>query len=72
MPSPGHYFLDQEHYLMKLTPAKASDTKRLKNDSLPLNKDEHKEFRSLLCSLLWVCLTRVDLCHGVVLLQSEM
>ena len=68
----GHIFLDQEHYLEKLKPAKVSNPNRLKQDNLKLDPAEHREFRSLLCSLLWVCLTRIDLCHAVVELQSEM
>ncbi|CAK0865187.1 unnamed protein product [Prorocentrum cordatum] len=70
--APGHVLLDQEHYLMKLKPAKVTDPRHLKQDTLALDKEEHQGFRSLLCSLLWVCLTRVDLCHGVVALQAEM
>jgi hypothetical protein len=70
--APDHILLDQGHYIEKLKPAQVSSSTHLKDDTRPLDAFEHKQFRSLLCSLLWVCLTRMDLCHGVVALQSEM
>ena len=63
--------LHQDQYLEKLQPAKI-DASRLKEPETFLAEDEHKQFRSVLCSLLWVCLTRADIAHQVVCLQSEM
>ena len=57
---------------MKLKPAVSSRKIASVSDGAALEPDEHKEFRSLLCSLLWVCQTRIDLAHDVVGLQSEM
>jgi hypothetical protein len=64
--------LHQQPYLSKLKPATSSRDISKVSDGVALLPDEHKEFRSLLCSLLWVCQTRIDLAHDVVGLQSEM
>ena len=52
----GGCFLDQEPYLMKLTPIPLSKV-RMKNGASPLTADEHFAYRSLICSTLWMCLT---------------
>ena len=70
--SPYHVLLHQVPYLQKLKPAVCSDAASRQPDTAALFPAEHKEFRSLLCSLLWVCQTRADIAHDVVSLQSEM
>ena len=67
-----HVFLHQQPYVSKLKPAVSDREVSRVSDGTPLTTVEHKEFRSLLCSLLWVCQTRMDLSHDVVALQSEM
>ena len=57
--------------MAKLRPAKI-DASQLKEPETFFAEDEHKQFRSVLCSLLWVCLTRSDIAHQVVCLQSDM
>jgi len=68
----GSLFLDQEEYVRKI-PRVAIDMSRSKlPDSTPLNPTEHHAFRSLLCSMLWVTVTRIDMCFEVIYLQSSM
>ena len=69
---PFHVLLHQEPYLQKLKAAASTKDMSKVADGIPLDAHEHREFRSLLCSLLWVCQTRIDIAHDVVGLQSEM
>ena len=69
---PCRLFLHQGPYLAKLLPGCLSTNERRKKTTDPLDPAEHKEFRSVVCSLLWVCQTRLDICHDVCALQSEM
>lgn len=69
---PQHLFLHQEPYLLKLKPMEILPHRRKADKSSPLDQTEHHAFRSLLCSILWLCLTRVDLVADVVQLQQEM
>jgi hypothetical protein len=71
MLSPVHIMLDQQEYLSKLVPINVNPA-RLKKDSLSLERQEHFDFRSLLCSMLWLCLTRLDVLADVTTLQQEM
>ena len=64
--------LHQNPYLEKLKFDVSNRDIAKVSDGTSLLADEHKEFRSLLCSLLWVCQARIDLAHDVVSLQSEM
>lgn len=70
--SEWHIVLHQQPYLDKLKAAVSDREIGKCSDGEPLTPSEHKEFRSLLCSLLWICQTRLDLAHDVVALQSEM
>ena len=63
--------LDQEDYLAKVKPLVLSKV-RSREDSAFLSAEEATGFRSLLCSLLGVVQTRMDLAHDVVRLQTEM
>jgi hypothetical protein len=69
--TPNHVFLHQEPYLMKLHPIALSSERKAQKTSA-LVPTEHTEFRSLLCSMLWLCLTRMDLVSEIVQLQQEM
>ena len=61
-------FLEQSEYVHKI-PKIVIDVGRKKlADITPLNDNEHHAHRSLLCSLLWVTVTRLDMCLEVVLL----
>ena len=64
--APHHVFLHQPHYVNKLKPAVSDREVSRISDGIPLTTMEHKEFRSLLCSLIWVCQTRMDLFRDVV------
>ncbi len=68
--SPTHIALYQHEYLSKLKPIPIMDKRR--PDQEPLSSSDNTAFRSLLCSLLWLCLTRLDLISSVLLLQQEM
>ena len=57
--SATHVFLHQGPYLEKLKKAVSSRDLAKVSDGQALQPDEHKEFRSLLCSLLWACQTRL-------------
>ena len=72
MLSPGHLLVHQQHYLEKLPEGKFTNAVNMKKDFQELDEYEHHQFRSLVCSLLWLCLTRIDIAHDVVALQSEM
>lgn len=65
-------FLHQRQYLEKIPAAQLDNESRASHPTSPLSTTEHRSFRSLVCSLLWVCQTRPDICHGVVRLQTEM
>ena len=67
----GGVLLDQDHYLDKLTPIPLTKI-RMKNSAASLTTEEHFEYRSLICSMLWLCLTRMDLVSDVVALQCNM
>jgi hypothetical protein len=69
--SPIHIALYQKDYLAKLKAVPISTERKKNSDSL-LGPSESTEFRSLLCSMLWLCLTRLDLISAVVCLQKEM
>ena len=69
--SAHHIFLHQEPYLMKLRIIDIASSRK-KDKTSPLTAVEHKQFRSLLCSVLWLCLTRQDLVADVVQLQQDM
>ena len=64
-----HVFLHQQEYLSKLKPAVH---RKGIADSSSLDTAEHFAFRSLVCSFLWMCLTRLDIAHECVALQTEM
>ena len=68
---PQHLMLDQEEYLEKVKPLELTK-ERSREDLAFLSAEEATGFRSLLCSLLWVVQTRMDLAHDVVRLQTEM
>ena len=72
MLSPVHLLVHQQHYLEKLPEGKFTSAANMKKDFHELDEYEHHQFRSLVCSLLWLCLTRIDIAHDVVALQSEM
>ena len=65
-------FLHQRQYLDKIPAAQLDSDSRSTQPTSSLSTTEHRSFRSLVCSLLWVCQTRPDICHGVVRLQTEM
>ena len=67
---PGHVLLHQGKYCDGLKEIKINKD-RLRDPTSGLERQEHFEFRSLLCSVLWLCLTR-DLQHETVSLQGEM
>ena len=67
----NHMLVDQEAYLDKLEMVPISRT-RARQETQPLEATEHFAFRSLVCSLLWLTLTRIDIVADVVLLQQEM
>ena len=66
-----HLHLHQRPYLDKLRPIEISKA-RLRNPTSELTDSELFEFRSLLCSLLWLTLTREDIMADVVMLQQHM
>ena len=68
----GSLFLDQQEYLMKIPKVHLTDSRRNMPDSTLLSASEHHSHRSLLCSMLWVTVTRIDMVLEVVLLQSSM
>eukprot|EP00959_Pyramimonas_sp_CCMP1952_P214296 4483993-Pyramimonas_sp.AAC.1 len=72
MLTPGHLLVHQQHYLEKLPEAKFTNAYNTKKDRQELDEHEHHQFRSSVCSLLWLYLTRADIAHDVVSLQSEM
>ena len=69
--SADHIALYQNNYLHKLKPIPIDNPNRT-SDTTPLTDVQTKQFRSLLCSLLWLCLTRLDLIAPVTQLQTEM
>jgi hypothetical protein len=71
MTGPGHMYLHQDAYLAKLKPIDLGKS-HSRLEGSPLTKAEHFAFRSLLCSMLWVCLTRLDVIGALVQLQQEM
>ena len=71
MVAPDHLFCHQLPYLSKLRPI-ALDKKRSTQDGASLNDLEHFQFRSNVCSLLWLTLTRQDLIADIVILQQKM
>ena len=70
--SSDHLYVHQEAYLAKVSPAVADCKENLKHATRPLSPTEHHSFRSTLCSLLWLCLTRMDIVADVVTLQQNM
>ena len=68
---PGHLWCHQLPYLSKLKPI-AIDSKRLRNESQACNDHEHFLFRSNVCAMLWLTLTRQDLIADIALLQQHM
>jgi len=71
MIKPGHLLLDQKEYLDKLEPIKL-EASRLTKDLEKCTDVEHHAYRSCACSMLWLCLTRMDLISEVLSLQAEM
>ena len=67
----GHLFCHQLQYLQKLKPI-VLEKHRLKQEQSSLKPKEHFDFRSNVCSLLWLTLTRQDIIADVVLLQQHM
>ena len=67
----GGIFLEQGAYLEKLK-VMTIDKRRLQNSSSPLQQQEHFDFRALVCSMLWLCLTRIDIVSDIVQLQQHM
>eukprot|EP00959_Pyramimonas_sp_CCMP1952_P385414 8077426-Pyramimonas_sp.AAC.1 len=72
MLSPGHMSVHQQRYLEKLPEGKFTNAFNMEKDSQELDEYEHHQFRQLVRSLLWLCLTRIDVARGVVALQAEM
>jgi len=69
MIAPDHLLLHQTAYLQKLNPMILDKSRKALS---PCTTAEHHDFRSLVCSLLWLCLTREDLVSEVLNLQGEM
>ena len=67
----GSLFLHQSPYLSKLKSVQLDDG-RSRQDNASCDDLEHFNYRSLLCSMLWLCLTRQDIVHETVLLQTSM
>ena len=67
----GGIILYQLAYIDKLKPI-ALDKNHSTNVSSPLQAQEHYDCRSLVCSMLWLCLTRLDVIADIVTLQQEM
>ena len=70
--STGSLFLSQDEYLVKIPKVVIEPDRIACSDDTLLNTSEHHSFRSLLCSMLWVTVTRIDMALEVVLLQSSM
>ena len=58
-------------YLTKLKPI-TIDHKRLRNESARCTDEEHFAFRSNVCAMLWLCMTRTDLIADIAYLQQHM
>ena len=69
--SPTHLLCHQAPYLKKLKPIALAKS-RLQSPNKLCNAKEHFDFRSNVCSMLWLCLTRVDLISDVTQLQQVM
>ena len=65
-------FLEQSEYVHKIPKIVIDANRKKLADITPWNDNEHHAHRSLLCSMLWVTVTRLDMCLEVVLLQSTM
>ena len=63
-----HLFLSQNHYLEKVQPPKLD--LQVLQQMCELSPENVAEYRRITCSLLWTCLTRLDIAHDVVLLHS--
>ena len=68
---PEHLYCHQHQYLAKLKPPKLDKT-RAKQESKNLKAEEHFDYRSLVCSLLWLTISRMDIVADVVVLQQAM
>ena len=72
MLSPGHLLVHQQHYLEKLPEGKFTNAVNMKKDFQELDEYEHHQFRSLVCYVLWLCITKIGIAQDVVALQAEM
>ena len=71
MLAPGHLWCHQTAYLDKLKPIVVSKA-RLQHTTAKCSAKEHFDFRSCVCAMLWLCLTRLDMIAEVVDLQRSM
>ena len=64
-----HLLVDQEQYLAKLKTVPMAPVRRKALTEM-LSTAEHFSYRSLVCSMLWLCLTRMDIISEVCELQQ--
>ena len=66
----GGMSLDQEAYVKAMQPI-TIPKERLVDHTSPLDKFEHKSFRSLVCAMLWTLQTRLDRAADITILQQH-